>query len=106
MLEHLMGQPEVESVSYGLSSMRGDTARDSLHHFKVSVGLRAEPIVRKVVVHPLLRPGVNRGTLAAARAARRRAPSARLPMAACGTLEFLLGANGPAPVLAADAATS
>jgi hypothetical protein len=106
MLEHLMGEPDVESVSYGLSSMRGDTARDSLHHFKVSVGLRAVPIVRRVVVHPLLRPGVNRGALAAARAARQRAPSARLPMAACGTLEFLLGVDGAAPALAADPETS
>lgn len=102
ILEHLMSQPGVESASYGLSSLRGETARDSLHHFKLSVGLQAVPIVRKVEVHPVLRPAVNRGTLAAARAARRRAPTARLPMAACGTLEFLLGVSAPAPELAED----
>jgi len=99
ILEHLMAQPEVESVSYGLSSLRSETARDSLHHFKLSIGLRAVPIVRKVAVHPLLRPGVNHGTLAVARAARKRAPEARVPMAACGALEFLLGVSPPAPEL-------
>jgi len=100
VLEHLLSQPEVESVSYGLSSLRGETARDSLHRFKLSVGLKAVPIVRRVVVHPLARPGVNSATLAAARAVRKRAPKARLPMAACGALEFLLGVSPQAPELA------
>lgn len=97
ILEHLLSQPEVESVSYGLSSLRGETARDSLHHFKLSVGLQARPVVRKVVVNPLLRPAVNGGTLAAARAIRTRAPDARLPMAACAALEFLLDAGPSDP---------
>ena len=97
ILEHLLAQPEVESVSYGLSSLRGETARDSLHHFKLSVGLQAMPVVRKVLVHPLVTPGVNGGTLAAARAIRKRAPDARLPMAACAALEFLLGVTPPSP---------
>ena len=91
MLSHLMGEPEVESVSYGLSSLRSETARDSLHHFKESIGLEAVPVVRKVVVHPLLRPGVNRGSLAAARWAQTRAPEARIPRASRAALEFLLG---------------
>lgn len=99
VLEHLLSQPGVESVSYGLSSLRGETARDSLHHFKLSVGLQAVPVVRKVEVHPLVRPGVNGGTLAAARAVRKRAPTARLPMAACAALEFLLGASPQTPEL-------
>ncbi|MEZ5179684.1 MAG: GNAT family N-acetyltransferase [Acidimicrobiales bacterium] len=94
VLEHLMAQPEVESVSYGLSSLRAETSIDSLHHFKVSVGLQAVPVVRKVVVHPLLRPAVNRGTLLGARAAERAAPSARLPRASRAALEFLLGTPG------------
>ncbi len=99
IIQHLMAQPEIESVSYGLSSLSGETARDSLHHFKLSVGLKAVPIVRKVVVHPVLRPGVNRGTLAAARAAHRRAPTARIPTAASGALEFLMGVSTPAAEL-------
>lgn len=103
VLEHLMAEPEVESVSYGLSSLRAETAIDSLHHFKVSVGLQAVPVVRKVVVHPMLRPAVNRGTLVAARAAERVVPSARLPRAARAALEFLLDPPGDAGVGAASA---
>ncbi|MCB1040840.1 MAG: hypothetical protein KDA94_15120, partial [Acidimicrobiales bacterium] len=90
MLEHLMGDPEVESVSYGLSSLRSETARDSLHHFKLSIGLEAVPVVRQVHVHPLARPAVNRASLALARAASDRAPAARIPRAARAALEFLL----------------
>ncbi|QXC60271.1 GNAT family N-acetyltransferase [Aquihabitans sp. G128] len=90
MLEHLMADPSVESVSYGLSSLRAETARESLHSFKVSIGLEAVPVVRKVVLHPLLRPAVNHGSLAVAGAAARRAPEARLPKAARAALEFLL----------------
>ena len=94
VLEHLMADPEVESVSYGLSSLRSETSIDSLHHFKVSVGLRAVPVVRTVVVHPLLRPAVNRATLLAARSAERLAPQARLPRAGRAALEFLLDPPG------------
>lgn len=105
MLQHLMGDPEVESVSYGLSSLRAETDRGSLHAFKVSVGLTAVPVVRRVVVHPLLRPAVNSASLSGARALQRLAPSSRLPRAARAALEFLLepghGAGGdvaaPAP---------
>ncbi len=97
MLEHLMAQPEVESVSYGLSSMRSETARDSLHHFKVSIGLEAVPVVRRVEVHPLLRPAVNPVGLAVARRLERSRPSARLPRAGRAALEFLLGVDEPGP---------
>lgn len=95
MLEHLMGDREVESVSYGLSSLRAETARASLHDFKVSLGLTAVPVVRKVVVHPLLRPAVNPVSLTGARAVQRLAPSARIPRAARAALEFLLEPAGP-----------
>ncbi len=90
MLEHLMGDPDIESVSYGLSSLRSETDRDSLHHFKTSIGLSAVPVRRHVVVHPLLRPLVNRGGLAAARFAERRAPSSRIPRATRAAMEFVL----------------
>lgn len=90
IIEHLMADPDVESVSYGLSSLRGETARDSLHHFKVSVGLDAVRVERRVVVHPLLRPAVNRVTLRAVGALERRVPSFRGPRAARAALEFLL----------------
>ncbi len=94
MLEHLMAQPVIESVSYGLSSLRSETERDSLHHFKLSVGLEAVPVRRTVVVHPLLRPAVNRVSLAAVRRVARRAPDAHVPAAAAAALELLLGEGG------------
>lgn len=90
MIEHLMGDAAVESVSYGLSSLRTETSRESLHRFKVSIGLVAVPVVRKVVVHPLLRPAVNRGSLGAAGAVSSLAPATRIPRAARAALEFLL----------------
>jgi len=103
MLEHLMGDPTVESVSYGLSSLRTETARESLHSFKVSIGLEAVPVVRKVVVHPLLRPAVNPLSLTAAQRLSARRPEARLPRAARAALEFLLEPD-PTPAPAADEA--
>lgn len=90
MLEHLMADPEVESAGYGLSSMRSETDRDSLHQFKTSVGLEAIPVRRLVEVHPLLRPVVNQVALSAATAVARRRPGARIPRATKATLEFLL----------------
>lgn len=98
MLEHLMGQPDVESVSYGLSSLRAETTRDSLDHFKASIGLEAVPVHRHVVVHPLLSPVVNRAGLAVARLAERRAPSTRIPRAARAAIEFSLDAGATAPI--------
>jgi len=94
MLEHLMAKPEVETVSYGLSSVRSETARDSLHSFKVSIGLEAVPVRRHVVLHPLLRPVVNRPGLAGARLAERVAPHSRIPRAARASIEFLLDPDG------------
>lgn len=102
MLEHLLSAPGVESVSYGLSSLREDTSVDSLHDFKLSVGFEAVPVVRHVTVHPLLRPLVNRPVLRAVVALARRWPRSRLLLAARATLEFLLGgsdATDPGTVL-------
>lgn len=96
MLSHLMADPEIESVSYGLSSLRSDTEVESLHHFKVSVGLAAVPVRRTVVVHPLLRPAVNQATLAVMRGAERVAPRARVPRAARAALGFLLDGDAGA----------
>jgi hypothetical protein len=90
MLEHLMGDGSFESVSYGLSSLRPETDRDSLHHFKTSIGLRAVPVHRHIIIHPLLRPVVNRGGLAVARLIEGRAPAARIPRAARAALEFFM----------------
>lgn len=90
MLEHLMGLPEIETVSYGLSSLRSETARESLHAFKVSIGLEAVPVRRQVVLHPLLRPVVNRPGLAGARLLERAIPGSRIPRAARASIEFLL----------------
>jgi len=94
MLEHLMAMPQIETVSYGLSSVRSETARESLHSFKVSIGLEAVPVRRHVVLHPLLRPVVNRTGLAGARLAERLVPKSRIPRAARASIEFLLDPDG------------
>jgi hypothetical protein len=101
ILEHLMGDDSIRSVSYGLSSLRAKADRDSLHHFKTSIGLRAVPVHRHVIIHPLLRPVVNRGGLALARLVERRAPAARIPQATRAVLELFLapddGGGGEGP---------
>lgn len=99
MLEDLMGRPGIESVSYGLSSLRPETDRDSLHQFKRSVGLTALPVRREITLHPVLRPLVNPMSAKVVNLLAERRPGSRLPRAAGSALGFLLG---PPPVEVVD----
>lgn len=89
MLRELMGSAHVESVSYGLSSLRDDTERSSLHHFKTSIGLRPLPVARQVIVNPALRVLVNPATRAVIGGLEARMPQASLPRAARAALDFM-----------------
>lgn len=91
MLSDLMGRSRIESVSYGLSSLRAETDRDSLHRFKQSVGLIPVPVRREITLHPALRPMVNPASARAAATLEARLPDSRLPRAARAALDMLRG---------------
>lgn len=99
LLEELMARPGIESVSYGLSSLRPETGRESLHQFKESVGLAAVPVRREISLHPVLRPLVNPVSARAVAVLERRRPDSRVPRAARAALDFL---RGTTPVGAVD----
>lgn len=97
VLQHYLQREEVDSVSYGLSSVQSDSHVDSLHHFKLSVRLDAVPVVRKVRVAPPLRLAVNRGTLKVAAFIHRKLGAGRHLSAARGALELMLDSGGRLP---------
>lgn len=91
VLEDLLARPGIESVSYGLSSLRPETARDSLHAFKASVGLTPVPVRREIEVHPLLRPLVGPAARGSVHRLERRLPGNRLVRSARAALVELGG---------------
>jgi hypothetical protein len=74
VLKELMSEPEVESVSYGLSSAQLETHAESLHAYKLSLGFEAMPVVREVAAHPFLRPMLNPLTRSVLRGMDRLSP--------------------------------
>ena len=88
ILRNLLHRDDIESVSYGLSSMRQNGKSDTLHHFKLSVGFDALPVVREVQVNPLLSPAINRLSLAGLKALERVFPRSRHLLAARGALDM------------------
>lgn len=91
VLHDLLRLRGIRTVSYGLSSVQAVSRMESLHQFKLSVGLEAVPVVRRITVNPLLRPAVNPVTRAAVRAMERRAPRSLLVRTARGALELMMG---------------
>lgn len=93
IIHDLMHRDEIESVSYGLSSVQPNSKKDSLHHFKLSVNLEAIPVVRKIRINPFLRVAVNPATLAGVRMLERMLPNERHVLAARGALELVMNGN-------------
>jgi hypothetical protein len=89
MLYELMHRADIESVSYGLSSVQARRRVDSLHHFKVSVNLEPVLVTRQIKVNPMLRPGVNAVTRASVRLLERRFPNSSFLRTAQGALELM-----------------
>lgn len=63
ILDYFLVQHQFRIVSYGLSSIQTDSGKDGLHVYKKKLGFDACPVHRAFVLHPLLRPLVNRVTL-------------------------------------------
>lgn len=96
ILHDLMHREEIESVSYGSSSVQPNSKKDSLHHFKLSVNLEAIPVVRIIRVNPLLRLVFNPVTLAGTRMLESMFPNARHLLALRGALELMMNAGSQA----------
>lgn len=97
VLNDLLHREEIESVSYGLSSVQPNSKIDSLHQFKLSVNFEAIPVVRKIHVNPFLRIAFNQTTLAGARQLERIFPKARHVLAARGAFELMMNTNSATP---------
>jgi hypothetical protein len=78
-------------VSYGLSSIQVESNEAGLHAFKTKVGFEAQPVRRVFVVHPLLRPFVNRLMLWGVNTVLRFRPGERHFKKAGGILACMLG---------------
>jgi hypothetical protein len=92
VLEHFLARERVESLSYGLSSLRTESRAESLHHFKLSLGYEAIPVKRVVRFHPLIKPVIGPWLAPLADAVERTFPSNRRVRAAAGALKLVLGA--------------
>jgi ribosomal protein S18 acetylase RimI-like enzyme len=90
VLKSLIQRDEIESVSYGLSSVQPNSKLNSLHHFKQSVNLRPIPVVRHIKVIPWLRPAINPLSLTILRLLERRVPGSKRIKAARGAMELLV----------------
>ncbi|MEI7935621.1 MAG: hypothetical protein WCK27_02930 [Verrucomicrobiota bacterium] len=76
-------------LSIGLSSLQLGT-KSGLHAFKVSAGFEANQVHRTFVLHPLLRPLVNRATYPAFRALQKHFPRSRSLRKLIGVLCVML----------------
>jgi hypothetical protein len=78
-------------VSYGLSSIQAVSNAAGLHEFKTKVGFEAKPVHRAFIVHPLLRPLVNKVTQRGLGALLALTPENRLLKKCDGMLATMLG---------------
>lgn len=93
ILSEFLKRPDIESVSYGLSSVQSESKRESLHQFKLSVGFSAIPVIRHIEVNPAYKPFVNKVSLSFVKAVTRLAPGNRHIKAARGALELIMAAE-------------
>jgi hypothetical protein len=85
--QHLVSQPNFNSVLYGLHSL---DAPASVDEFKFRMGYRAKAVRQRVVFHPSLQPFVNQGSHALLRASLRLRPGNPLLAKAEGMFRFYL----------------
>lgn len=81
-------------VTYGVSSIQGESNVAGLHAFKTKVGFEAKPVHRAFILHPLLRPFANRVTVFALNQALRLKPRNRTLKKARGMLSLICKSHG------------
>jgi len=90
-LHHYLAERRYRVVSYGLSSIHAESNASGLHRFKTKVGFQTIPVHRAFVLHPLLRPLINRATLWGMKAAAQFRPEDNRLKLAYGALAYMLG---------------
>jgi hypothetical protein len=97
VLHHYMRERQFRLASFGFSSVERTGKEAGLHRFKTKVGFSAIPVHRTFALHPLLRPFVNRATLAGVNLSLRAFPRSRVLKKAAGLLHCLLDRNPSLP---------
>jgi hypothetical protein len=90
-LSYYLVEKKCRIVTIGSSSIQSESNRDGLHAFKTKVGFEARPVHRAFVLHPFLRPLVNRLTLFGVNTALRLRPGDLRLKRLGGTLACMLG---------------
>lgn len=92
-VRHCFEHEQVRVVDYGFSSLQTASKADGLHRFKLKMGFEAIPVHRVFVVHPLLRPFVNRLSSAVLRQVLKLSSQNRVLQKAEGALRLTLGTS-------------
>lgn len=90
-LHHYLVERLFRVVSFGLSSKYAECNAHGLHRFKTKAGFQTIPVHRAFVLHPLLRPFINRATLWGMKTAAQFRPRDNRLKLAYGTLASVLG---------------
>jgi hypothetical protein len=97
VLSHYMRDRQCRLASFGFSSVERTGKEAGLHRFKTKVGFSALPVHRTFTLHPLLRPLINRATLASVTLALKALPRNRILKKTAGLLHCLLDKNPTLP---------
>ena len=89
-LSHYLAEAKRSLVSYGLSSIQTVSKEAGLHAFKTKVGFVSKPVHRAFMLHPVIRPFMNRLTLAGMHTLLRMRPGNRLLKKAHGVCSVLV----------------
>ncbi|MGO9125729.1 MAG: hypothetical protein ACLP6G_12685 [Terriglobales bacterium] len=89
-VRHYLVERKFRVVSYGLSSIQAVSNEAGLEKFKLKMGFESIPVHRAFVVHPLLRPFVNRGSWGLAKAMLRLSPQSMMLKKAEGALRMAM----------------
>jgi hypothetical protein len=91
VFERYLGELGCGAVSAGISSIQTGRAWEGLHSFKERVGFDAVAVRRTLILHPLIRPLVNRFSFAGLRGLTRIAPGNPFLRKGLGAMARLLG---------------
>ena len=97
VLKHYMRERNCRLVSSGISSVEQTGNKEGLHFFKTKIGFEAIAVHRAFGVQRLLRPFVNRATLAGVTLALRVMPRNRILKKAAGLLHCMLDKHSSLP---------
>lgn len=90
VLDHFLVKQGFETVSFGTNSIQESSQKSGLHSYKIRIGFEAKPVHRALIIHPTLRPLVNRITLWSMKTALRLKPGDRRLLKAIGVINYLL----------------